>query len=607
MLSTDPNKDKAATELTVHNEIQPVLDTHVNKDYVPDEYREIDNGDIAVDALGGTVHDLPKGYYRSKNFIGTLIALCLALTSCYFGFVMPANVLGIINEDIGPNPNYVWVSMIWNLTQAVAFVLVGRLSDLLGRRWFFIGGNAIGLIGSIIACTAHNIPVLIIGTALIGIGAGVQLSFGIVIGELIPNKYRGLGISCIFVSALPTTAFGPVIIRAIIDNTKAGWRWSYYINVIILAITVALFYFCYHPPTYEQLHARSTRRVPWWKMVDFLGIILFTGGLLVFLLGLSWGGSVYPWKSGHVIGFLVGGAAMLILLVVWEIWGAGEYPLIPMKFFKNRQYIGTILTAAVGSMVYYSLLVLWPMQISVLYETDSMAIGWKSCIVSAASLLGQGLCGVLVRVLGRHKLQMMVGISTLTAFTGAMAATTPFTPHMAVAFIFLASVFLGYVENVALTIGPFCLDPGDLGLALGLLGATRSTLATTAQAIFVTILNNKLIVNIPKYVIPAVTNAGLPQSSVDALLAGLSVGNFTAVPDITPTIVMAAVASNKEAYSQSFKIVYLAAIAFGGCGILAALNAPNSESKFTDIIPRKMHDKNLDNKVAQSKVVDTEN
>lgn len=232
----------------------------------------------------------------------------------------------------------------------------------------------------VIACTAHNIPVLIVGSAFIGIGAGVQLSFGVAVGELIPNKYRGLGISSIFVSALPVTAFGPVIIRALILHTAAGWRWSFYINVILLTIVVALFYFCYHPPTYEMLHARGAQRVPRWKMVDVVGVVLFTAGLLVFLLGLSWGGGIYPWKSAKVIGFIVGGAALLILLVVWEIYGAGAYPLIPMKFFQNRQYMGVVITAAVGSMVYYSLLVLWPVQITVLYDTDIMAVGWKSCV-----------------------------------------------------------------------------------------------------------------------------------------------------------------------------------------------------------------------------------
>jgi hypothetical protein len=105
------SNDKVAT---VHTEnIQPVT-PNAGAD-IPVEFSEIDNGEIAIDALGGTVHDLPLGYYRSFSFIGTILALCLGQICCYFGFILPTNVLSIINDDIGPNPNYVWTSIIVGL------------------------------------------------------------------------------------------------------------------------------------------------------------------------------------------------------------------------------------------------------------------------------------------------------------------------------------------------------------------------------------------------------------------------------------------------------------------------------------------------------------
>lgn len=108
------SNDKVSTDLSNHIEnIQPVAPKA--DVYIPAEFSEVDNGEIAIEALGGTVHDLPPGYYRSFNFIGTILALCLGQICCYFGFVLPANVLGIINDDIGPNPNYVWTAMIVSL------------------------------------------------------------------------------------------------------------------------------------------------------------------------------------------------------------------------------------------------------------------------------------------------------------------------------------------------------------------------------------------------------------------------------------------------------------------------------------------------------------
>jgi MFS family permease len=90
----------------------------------------------------------------------------------------------------GPDPNIVWVALVWTLTVSVAFVLTRRFSDLFGRRWFFIGSNFIGLVGAVLGGTAKSVNQLIIGNALNGIAAAVQLSFTVVIAELLPNKWR---------------------------------------------------------------------------------------------------------------------------------------------------------------------------------------------------------------------------------------------------------------------------------------------------------------------------------------------------------------------------------------------------------------------------------
>jgi len=88
-----------------------------------------------------------------------------------------------INADLGPSDNLVWIGLSYTLTLAVSFLLVGRLSDIFGRRWFFIVGNAFAVIGCIIAGTASNINSIIGGNVLNGAAGGVQISFGMVIEE----------------------------------------------------------------------------------------------------------------------------------------------------------------------------------------------------------------------------------------------------------------------------------------------------------------------------------------------------------------------------------------------------------------------------------------
>lgn len=72
----------------------------------------LDGEVVAPSAVGGDLNNLPPGYYRSLPFVGTMVAAWLAYTACYTGFILPSNVLTIINQDIGPDPNYTMVGTI---------------------------------------------------------------------------------------------------------------------------------------------------------------------------------------------------------------------------------------------------------------------------------------------------------------------------------------------------------------------------------------------------------------------------------------------------------------------------------------------------------------
>ena len=75
---------------------------------------------------------LPKGYYRSSFFIGTMLAVGTGLCAAVGGFGLAAPSLDLINSEIGPDPNIVWVSLVYTLTLSIGLLLVGRLSDIFG-------------------------------------------------------------------------------------------------------------------------------------------------------------------------------------------------------------------------------------------------------------------------------------------------------------------------------------------------------------------------------------------------------------------------------------------------------------------------------------------
>ena len=141
------------------------------------------------------------------------------------GWVLPSNSLALINDSIGPSDNITWVALAYTLGLAVGFLIVGRLSDIFGRRWFFIIGNSFALIGAIMGATAQKVNTIIGGNLLSGLAGAVQISFTIAIAELVPNKHRPLWVVCIFFSSFQVAAFGPVIAQTFVTNTAAGWRW----------------------------------------------------------------------------------------------------------------------------------------------------------------------------------------------------------------------------------------------------------------------------------------------------------------------------------------------------------------------------------------------
>jgi MFS family permease len=141
----------------------------------------------------------------------TIQGFCFSAISAYLFLILPTNVLTYINADIGPSNYIAWVNIARTLALSFTYTILGRLSDLFGRRWFFIGGNVVALIGIIVCATAQNVNTLIVGSAVYGLGETVQLSFNVAVGELVPNKYRPMVLSFVFLTNAPIATFGPII------------------------------------------------------------------------------------------------------------------------------------------------------------------------------------------------------------------------------------------------------------------------------------------------------------------------------------------------------------------------------------------------------------
>lgn len=187
------------------------------------------------------------------------------------------------------------------------------------------------------------------------------------------------------------------------------------------------------------------------------------------------------------------------------------------------------------------------------------------------------------------KIQMTVASIIATAFVGAIASSNPQSRDRTTALLLIGTMAAGYVENLTLSSTAYLWDPADMGLVTGVMGAIRTGLSAIATSIYSSILTTEASKHIPQKVMPAALAAGLPSESLPALFAGITAGNFTAVPGISPEIIAATGSAVKEAYSLSFRTVYLCTLPFGVLLIIAALFSPNVEQYLTDEVARKMH------------------
>ncbi|KAI9731210.1 MAG: hypothetical protein M1834_005403 [Cirrosporium novae-zelandiae] len=529
----------------------------------------------------------PPGYFTSPFFLGSVAALGLSAMAGIGGFSLAASILTDINEDIGPdNGNITWVSLVYLLTQAVAQTILGRLSDLFGRRWLFISSGCLALVGSIICATAQNVPTLVGGNTLVGLASAAQVSWPYVLCELVPINWRFFSMGYIYCLVIPFTGLGPVISNAFVHQTSVGWRGIYYLMIAIDASSIILFFIFYFPPTFAMKHSTDKRsKMEVVKNFDYLGLFTFSAGLLLLLLGLSWGGVLYAWKSAAVVSTIIIGGLLLFFFAFWELKYPLKEPLVPMYLFKNTGWVTVVLLLSIGVSMYYAFYIVWPTQVGALYHKSDSYDGWLSSASSGSMLLGQISAGIFASLIGKTRYQLMVSMTCGAAFIGGVACVNAYNKATVVTLLILGNFSLGWTESLCLTLASIAIDDqADIGTAVGITSSIRSAISTVATAIFTTVLSNRLADTIAADVPVAVVEAGLPSSSVESFIAALTSGSsaaLEAVEGVSSGVIAAGTAAYKEANAEAYSTVYLVTLAFSGLGVIISYWAPNVEDKMT--------------------------
>ncbi|MDP2661646.1 MAG: MDR family MFS transporter [Dehalococcoidia bacterium] len=325
--------------------------------------------------------------------VGIMLGMLLAaLDQTIVGTAMPRVI-----AELNGLEHYAWVATSYMLASTVVVPIYGKLSDIYGRRPFFIGGMVLFLIGSALSGASQDMVQLIVFRAIQGFGAGALMPISqAIVGDIFPPAQRAKWQGIMMATFGFATIVGPTAGGWITDNL--GWRWVFYVNlpVGLLAILTAGF------TLPREIRFRQHR-------IDYLGATALVGCALPLLLAFSWAGSIYQWMSPQIVGLLAFAATMCAVFLLIE--RRASEPIISLSLFKNRIFSVSVIASFLvsggmfGATMYLPLFVQGVIGVS---ATNSGAVLTPMMLGFVVSTI---VGGQLISRTGRYKLIALTGLA----------------------------------------------------------------------------------------------------------------------------------------------------------------------------------------------------
>ncbi|KAF1990401.1 MFS general substrate transporter [Aulographum hederae CBS 113979] len=479
-----------------------------------------------------------------------------------------------------------WFVPAYTTGNALGFLLAGANSDIFGRRLFLLFGNCACCVGFIIAATAKEHMQFTAGIAITGFGGGFCQMAMCSIPELLPNKFRHIGITISDGFVFAIVVVGPIVGRYAIDAGTSSWRWIYYAGFIAQFISLVSLFTWYHPPK----HPKGVAWKEGLKGLDYVGALLILPGICLVLVGII-NTTYMPSRSTLVIVPMCVGFGLIVAFGFWETLSNVKYPLCPPRIFtthNGREFTVPFILAFIVTMFYYGINIVYPTMVSVFYVTPGVTSRSEELLLTLPGNLGLVFGALLLTsfgsVVGHWKWSLTGSWIGLTIFGGLIAMVTPFNKGTMIAFTFLEQMFFGWAQYESIAFTQLGVHQHDLGVSGGLAGVARYGGGSLAQAIYTTILVNTQSSRAAATVPQAAIAAGLSSESASQLLAAFPGGAaaLQAIPGINAEILAAASLAYKWSYAHGLKMTTLASLAFAGVGLVCCLLCENIDAKMNN-------------------------
>ncbi|WP_281274984.1 MDR family MFS transporter [Brevibacillus fluminis] len=489
--------------------------------------------------------------------IGIVISgLLLGILMASMDNTIVSTAMGTIVGELGGLDKFVWVTSAYMVAEMAGMPIFGKLSDMYGRKKFFIFGILVFMLGSILCGTATSIIQLSLYRAIQGIGGGalVPIAFTIMFDAVPPQQRGKLGglFGAVFGMS---SIFGPLLGAYITDYIN--WHWVFYINLPLGIIAFLFIAF-----GYSESHEHSKQKIDWW------GAFTLVGAVVCLMFALELGGKEYAWDSATIIALFVVFAVLTILFLLVE--KRVEEPIISFAMFTKRLYATSNATAIFSGAAFITASVYIPIYIQGVLGGTATNSGLVLLPMMLGSVVTATGGGFLMNKFSYRAIMIPSSVSLVigTILLTTLTVTTPrwlVTLYMVVIGLGIGASF-SVLSNAAIHL----FDARQRGSASSTLNFLRSLGMTLGITIFGIIQSHSFLgkltelmpaggqipggVGDPHTLLDPAKRALIPKEVLDMITQALassivSTFNWTIVPAVLALIT--AIAMSKEKLDPS--------------------------------------------------------
>jgi EmrB/QacA subfamily drug resistance transporter len=433
-------------------------------------------------ATSGTrPHGDPGAALSHRQILTILSGLMLGMFLAALDQTIVATSIRTIADDLHGLSLQAWATTAYLITATISTPLYGKLSDLYGRRPFFLTAISVFVIGSILCGFADSMYQLAAFRAVQGLGAGGLFSLALtIIGDVVPPreraKYQGYFLAVFGTSSV----LGPVVGGFLAGQSNllgiTGWRWVFLVNVPVGIVALAV--------VARHLHLPHTRRD---HQIDWPGALALIVGLTPLLIlaeqGRGWG-----WGSPRSLTLMLIGLVGIVGFVMSER-RYGDDALLPLRLFRGRTFsIGSLLNFLIGMGMFGGLAAL-PLYLQIVKGATPTEAGLMLLPMTAGLMAGSIFSGQMIARTGRYKIFPVVGSMLLVLGLGLVSRVgvdTPLWQTMVIMTVFGLGLGLN-MQPLVLAVQN-AVPPRDMGVATSSATFFRQMGGTLGTAVFLAIL-----------------------------------------------------------------------------------------------------------------------